>query len=290
MRDYVIVTDSSADYNAEMVKKLNIDVVPLKVNISGEVLEDWYDGRDISPEVFYKKLRAGEMASTSQINTIEFSQTFSKYLDEGKDVLYIGFSSGLSGTFNAGRLAADDLQPKYPDAKILVVDTLAASLGQGLLVWHAVQLKNQGKTIEEVQKWLEENKLHMAHWFTVDDLSFLKRGGRISGATAIVGSLLQIKPVMHMDNGGHLIPVSKVRGRKQSLDALVDRAVESGIDIKSQQIFISHGDSFEDASYVGKEMKRRCGVKDVFINFVGPVIGSHSGPGTIALFFLAKER
>ncbi|MDL2254556.1 DegV family protein, partial [Ruminococcaceae bacterium OttesenSCG-928-I18] len=251
---------------------------------------NWADGRDISFPDFYAKLRNGSMSVTSQVNVTQFLEPFRSTLQQGKDILYIGFSSGLSGTVNSGRLAAEELAGEFPEAKILVVDTLAASLGQGLLVYHAVQKKREGASIEEAAQWLESNKLNLAHWFTVDDLNFLKRGGRVSGAAAMFGTMLNIKPVMHVDNAGKLIPVEKVRGRRQSLDALVDHMEKTAILPEEQMVFISHGDSREDAEYVAHEVKNRLGVSEVFLNYVGPVIGSHSGPGTMALFFLATER
>ena len=220
----------------------------------------------------------------------DFMEPMESILRAGKDVLYIGFSSGLSGTYNAGAQAAAELSEKYPERKLYCVDSLCASLGQGLLLWLAWKEKKRGRTIEEVRDWVEDNKLHLCHWFTIDDLMFLKRGGRVSGATAIVGSMLSIKPVMHVDNDGHLIKVGTARGRKASIKALADEAEKTGIDLKNQTIFISHGDCLEDANYLADIMRARFNVKDVLINYVGPVIGAHSGPGTIALFFLGTER
>jgi DegV family protein with EDD domain len=219
-----------------------------------------------------------------------FASAFERILQSGRDVLCIAFSSGLSNTYNAAKLAAEEVAPKYPDRKVLVVDSLCASLGQGLLIYHAVQEKRSGKSIDEVFRWLEENKLHLCHWFTVDDLNHLKRGGRVSAATALIGTMLNIKPVLHVDDEGHLINVGKARGRRASLSALVDHMVETAVSPSSQVIFISHGDSQADADFVADEVKKRLGVKTVVTNYVGPVIGAHSGPGTIALFFLGTHR
>ena len=290
MREYVIYTDSSADFDEEMVQQLGIEVQPLLFTLDGNNYRNWPDGREMKPDVFYSKLREGGSSSTSQVNVAEFTEAFRPVLQGGKDILYLGFSSGLSGTVNSGRMAAEELATEFPEAKIIVVDTLAASLGQGLLVWYAANMKKDGKSMEEVAAWVEENKLKMAHWFTVDDLNFLKRGGRLSGAAALFGTMLNIKPVLHVDNEGHLIAMEKIRGRRQSLNELVDKMEEVGVEISGQTIFISHGDCLEDAEYVASEVKRRFGVKDIYINYVGPVIGSHSGPGTMALFFLATHR
>lgn len=290
MRDYVIFTDSSADFDAAMVKELELEMQPLTFNLDGEEYANWPDGREISFGDFYEKLRAGGMSSTSQVNSGTFTDAFRPLLEAGKDILYLGFSSGLSGTVNSGSIAAKELAAEFKDSKIIVVDTLCASLGQGLMVWYAVQQKRQGKTIEEVAAYVEENKLKLAHWFTVDDLNFLKRGGRLSGAAALFGTMLNIKPVLHVDNEGHLIAMDKVRGRKQSLMALVDQMEKTAINPKEQTVYISHGDCLEEAEFLAKEIKKRFGVKKVYINFVGPVIGSHSGPGTMALFYMASER
>lgn len=290
MREYVIYTDSCADLDPKMIQELGVDYQPLTFTLSGQTYANWADGRDLSFASFYERLRGGEMSSTSQVNVTEFKESFTPILDSGKDILYLGFSSGLSGTVNSGRLAAEELAAKYPDSKIVVVDTLAASLGQGLIVWHAVQLKRQGKSIDEVGQWAEDNKLNLAHWFTVDDLDFLKRGGRVSAASAFLGSMLNIKPVLHVDNEGHLIPMEKVRGRKQSLDALIDHMDKTAIKPEEQMVFISHGDCLEDAEYVADQIKKRFGTKEIYTNYIGPVIGSHAGPGTVALFFLGTER
>lgn len=290
MKEYEIYTDSSADLSAEQYAEWGVGYQPLTYTIDGTTYINWADGRELAVADFYKKLRAGKMSVTSQVNMAEFLQPFRTILSAGKNLLYIGFSSGLSGTVNSGRLAAEELAEEYPDAKILVVDSLAASMGQGLLVYHAVQKKKEGLGLEELAQWLETNKRNMAHWFTVDDLNFLKRGGRVSSAAAMFGTMLSIKPIMHVDNEGRLIPVEKVRGRQQSLDALIEHMEKTAILPENQTVFISHGDCLKDAQYLEEKIKKRFGVKDVVINFVGPVIGSHSGPGTMALFFMATER
>lgn len=290
MSDYVILTDSSADLSAEMVKELDVRVLPLSFTLEGKTYHNYPDNRDIPQEEVYRKLRAGSMCTTAAVNIADYTRELEPILKEGKDVLMLVFSSGLSATYQSARAAAEELAEQYPERKIFAVDTLCASLGQGLLVWHVVQQKRAGKTIEEARDWAEANKLNLCHWFTVDDLHFLKRGGRVSAATAVVGTMLHIKPVLHVDDEGHLINMSKARGRTASLMALVDEMEKAAIDPANQTIFISHGDCLEEAQTVADEVKRRFGVKTVVINFVGPVIGAHSGPGTMALFFLGTKR
>jgi DegV family protein with EDD domain len=290
MNKYMIFTESTTDLGNDMIKSLDIQVIPLTFTIGGVDHKEMAEEGEMTYSKFYKRLRNGEMSSTSQVNVSGFEDAFSPFLEDGYDILHLAFSSGLSGTCDSAKLAAEKLGKKYPERKIIVIDTLAASLGQGLLVWHAVQMKNEGSTIEKTADWVEKNKLNLAHWFTVDDLVFLKRGGRLSGAVALIGTVLGIKPVLHVDNDGHLINVSKIRGRKNSLNALVNKLGETGIKPKNQMIFVSHGDCIEDAEYVVKEIKRKFGTSKFYINFIGPVIGSHSGPGTVALFFLAEKR
>ena len=290
MSDYVIVTDSSADLPASLVQELGVEVLPLSFTIQGKTYHNYPDDREMDPKVFYKMLRDGQMATTSAVNVAEYTNMLEPFLQAGKDVLVLAFSSGLSTTYQSSVIAVNELSEQYPDRKIYTVDTLCASLGQGLLVWHAVQEQKKGKSIEEVRDWVEENKLHLCHWFTVDDLHFLKRGGRISAATAVVGSMLHIKPVLHVDDEGHLINMGKARGRGASLTAVVDHMEETVTDPAEQVVFISHGDCLADAEKVAADVKKRFGVKEVVINYVGPVIGAHSGPGTLALFFLGSKR
>ena len=290
MSDYVIITDSSADLSAAMVEELELSVLPLAFTVQGKTYHNYPDDREMDPKVFYNLLRSGEMATTAAVNVTAYTALLEPMLQAGKDVLVLSFSSGLSATCQSSQMAVDELREKYPDRKIYAVDTLCASMGQGLLVWHAVQQKRQGKSIEEVRDWTEENKLKLCHWFTVDDLHFLKRGGRVSAATAVVGSMLQIKPVLHVDDEGHLINMGKARGRGASLTALVDHMEQTAIQPGEQTIFISHGDCLSDAEKVAADVRRRFGVKDIRINNVGPVIGAHSGPGTLALFFLGTKR
>jgi len=288
--DYVILTDSSCDLPAEMAGELGLEVLPLTLTMGGQEYANYLDGREIEFGEFYRRMRAGEVAVTAALNPESYTAIMGPILEEGKDILLLSFSSGLSSTYQASRLAAEEMQERYPDRKIIPVDTLCASMGQGLLVYLASRQKAEGKTIEEVRDWAEEQKFHLCHWFTVDDLMFLKRGGRINAATALVGTALGIKPVLHVDNEGHLVNMGKVRGRQASLAALVDKMAETALDPQDQVVFISHGDCLDDAKTVEKLVKQRFHVKQVVTSYVGPVIGAHSGPGTLALFFLGKER
>ena len=290
MSEYVLITDSSADLSQEMVQELGVTVLPLSFTIQGKTYRNYPDNREMDLPLFYDMLRAGELATTSAVNVAEYTQAVEPILQEGKDVLILAFSSGLSSTYQASVLAAGELREKYPDRKIYTVDTLCASLGQGLLVYLAAQEQRKGKSIEEVRDWAEETKLNLCHQFTVDDLHFLKRGGRISATTAVVGSMLQIKPVLHVDNEGHLINVGKARGRQASLKALVDKMEKTVTEEGRKTVFISHGDCRKDAVTVADMVRERFGTQDIRINYVGPVIGAHSGPGTLALFYLGTER
>ena len=290
MSEYILVTDSSADLSEEMAKAIQVPVLPLRFTIQGQTYRNYPDNREMDPALFYDMLRAGELATTAALNPNDFVEELDPYLKDGKDILILAFSSGLSNTYNAARLASEELQEKYPDRKIYVVDTLCASMGQGLLVWLAAQKRDAGASIEEVRDWAEENKLHLCHQFTVDDLHFLKRGGRISATTAVVGSMLQIKPVLHVDDEGHLINIGKARGRQSSLKALVDKMEKTVTEAGKQTVFISHGDCLEDAEAVAQMVRERFGTQDIRINYVGPVIGAHSGPGTLALFYLGTQR
>lgn len=290
MSDFVILTDSSADLSADMVQKLNVEVLPLGFVLDNQSYRNYPDNRDMDPHVFYERLRAGNVATTNAVNVAQYVEALEPLLQSGKDVLVLAFSSGLSTTYNSSRLAVEELSARYPERKLYTVDTLCASLGQGLLVWYAARERERGRSIEEVRDWIEEHRLNICHQFTVDDLHFLKRGGRISAATAVVGTMLQIKPVLHVDDEGHLINIGKARGRQASLKALVDKMEQTALDSGSLTVFISHGDCLEDARTVADMVKNRFGVEEVYINYVGPVIGAHSGPGTVALFYAGTER
>ena len=289
--DFEIVTDSSSNLVEEMIDDFGLHVLPLTFMVDGEEYQSYLKGQHTDLKQFYTMMREGKVITTSLPNLAESEALMRGLLEQGRDILYLGFSSGLSGTFEATELLMRDLAAEFPERTLLAVDTLAASGGEGLLVWHAVQRARAGAPIGEVRDWVEENKLHLAHWFTVDDLMFLFRGGRVSKTAAWAGTMLNIKPVMHVDDEGHLIPLEKVRGRKKSLNALVDHMEKSAVQpIDQQMVFITHVDCLEEAEYVADQVKERFGVKEVVINYVDPVIGAHSGPGTMALFFLADKR
>ena len=290
MSNFVILTDSSADLTAELAARMQVEVLPLSFTLRDQIYYNYPDNREMDPKAFYDLLRQGETATTSAINVSQYTEVLEPLLQAGKDVLILAFSSGLSTTYNSAVIAADDLREHYPERKVFVVDTLCASLGQGLLVWLAAKERQRGRTIEEVRDWAELNKYNLCHQFTVDDLHFLKRGGRISATTAVVGSMLQIKPVLHVDDEGHLVNVSKARGCNAALKALVDRMEQTAVGPREQTVFISHGDCLEDAQELARMIRERMGTQDFIFNHVGPVIGAHSGPGTVALFYLGTER
>ena len=285
--DFQIITDSCCDFPTPMYGQLGLTFVPLTVEFRGNTFDD---KNDDTLKDMYQGLRAGEVAKTSAVNPSRWSQAMEKALAAGKDVLVLAFSSGLSTTYQSAVIAAEELKDAYPDRKIQVIDTLCASMGQGLLVWYACKKRDEGLSLDEVAQWVLDNRLHLCHWFTVDDLMYLKRGGRISAATALVGTMLQIKPLLHVDDEGHLINMTKTRGRKAAIDAMVKKAQELGAGYDNSTMFISHGDCLPDAEYLSRQLKEKCGVKDVVISYVGAVIGSHSGPGTLALFFLGSHR
>lgn len=290
MRDFVIMTDSCCDLTAQMADELGLVVLPLSLLIGEDTYRNYLDGRDIGFKEFYDRVRGGAMPSTSAVSVGDFEDAMRPILSEGKDILYLAFSSALSTTYQSAVIASEELKQEFPDAKIYTVDSKAASLGQGLYVYLCAQQKLAGKSIDEVYAYAEDVKLKICHWFTVDDLNHLKRGGRVSAATALVGTMLSIKPVLHVDNEGRLISVSKTRGRKASLLALVDQMEKSAVDPKDQTVFISHGDCEEDVNFVADEIRRRFGTETIHINYVGPVIGSHTGAGVVALFFVGAER
>lgn len=290
MKSFCILTDSSCDLPAKMAEQLEISVVPLSVLIDGKSYADDLDGRGIGFREYYALLRSGKSAVTSSVNISQFLTVMEEMLLRGKDVLYLGFSSALSGTYDAASLAAKELALKYPERKIRTIDTLSASLGQGLLVYLAARQAEAGKTMDEVADFVEKTKSHLCQWFTVDDLDFLHRGGRVSKATAVVGGTLGIKPILHVDNDGRLTKIGVIRGRKASIQALVEKMKALACNPQDQTVFISHGDCIGDAEYLAQMIRDEIGVKNIFINYIGPVNGAHSGPGSLCLFFVGTER
>jgi len=287
---FEILTDSSANLSREMVNKIDVKVLPLTILVGEEEIKSYKEDAEFDYVSFYGSLREGEHVKTSLINADTFISEFEKFLNDGKDVLAIIMSSGISGTYQSAKIAADTVREKYPDRQVVVIDSLSASIGQGLLVYYAAKLRDEGKTIEETADWVYKNRLKMVHKFTVDDLFFLKRGGRLSGGVAIVGTILQIKPVLHVDNEGHLVVQNKVNGRKKSINALFNAFKEGVVDAKNQVVAICHADCLEDAEYLAEKIKKEMEVIDVIIDFCDPVLGAHAGPGTLALFYLAEER
>jgi len=288
VREYTIYTDSACDIGAETLAEWGVKSLSLRFHFTDDEKEI-ADGAMPHKE-FYDEMRAGRTAKTAAVNAEEFKNVFEEELKAGRDVLYIGFSSGLSATYNSGRIAAEELQEEYPDMVVTSVDSLAASAGFGLLIYFAAQMKKDGKSLEEVKQFILDKRLNLCHFFTVDDLVYLKRGGRISAATALFGGMLGIKPVMHVDNEGHLVPLAKVRGRKAALKALADKIGEQALEQGGGTVFISHGDCWDDVAILEDMMAKAYGTKVALAVNVGTVIGAHSGPGTMALFFLGKER
>lgn len=292
MAEFKIVTDSTADLPEEYLKKHGIACMNLCYTMDG-VTYSGDTGKELDYKVFYDMMRNGKMSTTSQINPEESRQHFERFVAEGeKEILYLAFSSGLSGTYSSACISAQEVMDEHPGCRIEVVDSLCASLGEGLFVHRAVEMRAAGKSLEETAEWMRAHVQNFVHVFTVDDLNHLYRGGRVNKATAVIGTIAGIKPILHVDEEGHLIPIDKVRGRKKSLLALVDYMEKKMGSRKAENdiIFISHGDALEDAQFVADEVKRRFGIDNFLINPIGPTIGTHSGPGTIALFFIGDER
>ena len=287
MRDYVITVNSTVDLPKEWLEERRVPVVPLKYTIDGETYTDM---EGLTGKEFFAKLREGRMSTTSQVNPEEAAEMLEPFLKEGKDILHLGFSSGLSGTLNSMKIAGEMLEEKYPEAKVIVIDTLCACLGEALLLYKALQQKEKGMNIDELAQWVEDNKLHICHNVTVDDLNHLHRGGRVSKTTAVLGTLVQIKPIIHMDNNGKLQVIGKERGRKKSLNKIVDMAVEQSKGWDNDIIMITHGDCIEDAEYVAKLVREKMGIDNILINNIGTVIGSHTGPGVVAVFCMGNKR
>lgn len=291
MSDFVLMTDSSCDLPASLAGSLGVTVVPLSVTVEEkDTYKNYLDHREIPIRTFYDLMREGKRAVTAAPSVGDFVSAIEPHLQVGKDVLYLGFSSALSAAYQNGAIAMNDLREKYPDRKLIAVDTLCASLGQGLLVYHTQKEQGKGRSIEEAAAFAEETRAHLCHWFTVNDLNHLHRGGRVSKTTAIIGTALQMKPLMHCDGEGRLTKITAVRGRRASLAAMKDKLKETIIKPEDQVIFISHGDCLDEAKYLAQLIRAEVPVKDVVINHVGPVIGAHTGPGVMALFHIGAER
>ncbi len=290
MENFILMTDSCADLSNAQVQKMKLEVIPMHVEIEGETFFHYPDERQLKIKDFYQLLKEEKIAKTSLINVGQFMKFFEPLLKKGHDILYICFSSALSGTFQSARVAANELKSEYPDLKIVIVDSLSASAGLGLLVSYAYELQEQGKSIEQVATWIENNKLKLCHLFTVEDLGTLKRGGRLSDTAAFLGSLLRVKPILHVSDEGKLVPIKKARGREFSLQAMVQLIGIQIAEGSGQTVYIAHGDCLKEAKQVGQMIKDKYGVSKIVYNLIGPIIGAHSGPGTIAVFFMGEKR
>ena len=288
MATYQIITDSCCDFTEQQYQTNQVLCVPLTVMYNGEAHSNFSDAESV--KAFYDILRTGVTATTSAANPESWIKVMEPALMEGQDLLVLGFTSALSATYQSAVIAADELREKYPDRKISVIDTRCAALGQGLLVYLACRKRDEGLSLEELTAWVEENKLHVCHWVTVDDLSHLKRGGRISGATAFVGTMLNIKPIIHVDDEGRLVNVGKCRGRKAAMEHIASKLGETGEGFDNSTVFVAHGDCPEDAAALEKILKEKYGVKEVITGYVGPVIGAHTGPGVLVVFFMGSHR
>ena len=287
---YKIVTDSCANLTDEQIKNYGVEIISLNYYIKGKEYNSYVKGVPTEYEETYRLLREKEQITTSLVTNEQCTNVIRPILESGDDVLVLAFSSGLSGSYQNIYNTLEDLKEDFPDRKMMVVDTLAASMGEGLLVHYAAKLKNEGKSMEEVANWVEDNKLSLCHFFTLSDLFFLKRGGRLSGAGAVFGSILNIKPMLHVADDGKLYVTGKQRGRKASMEALLDSIGEQATDIENQVVFLVHGDCENDAKYLSDEIKKRYGVKEVVYNYIDPVIAAHAGPETLAIFFIGKKR
>lgn len=290
MSEYLIVSDATLDLPNNLVEQYDIRVIPMVMDVDGEVYTHYPDERELSIEDFYAKLKNGAQPHTSQITPMVFIDYFTEILEQGLDILYIAFSSGLSGTYNTAQLVINDLKEKYPDRKIYAVDSLCASIGEGLIVHQAALQKEKGASIEELRDWVEDNKCYSRHWFTVKDLFYLKRGGRVTSIEAVVGSALKIRPVLSTDKNGKLTVASKIRGSKAEMDLLLSKLKSEGVDTKNQTVIIGHSDNLEQATKLEAMIRELDIVKDVVISKIGPVIGSHTGPGMLALVFMGKQN
>lgn len=289
MPDYVLITDSTNDLPADTVQEANVIVMPMTFTIGEISYKNYSDHRELSPKDFYQMMRDGAVPTTVQLTPSHLCDFFEPYLQKGLDILYLAFSSALSGTYASGLLAAEEMMKKYPERRIVVIDSRCASLGEGLLAYLAGCRRKKGASFDELQKWILENRLSICHWFTVDHLKYLKRGGRISSATAMVGTALQIKPLIYVDNEGRLIPKEKIKGRKSSIEALLKKMEATGVNLQEQTIIVGHADAIEEAQYLKKEIAARFHPRKIIVGYIGPVIGAHVGPGMAAVLYVGKR-
>ena len=289
MSDYKIITDSTCDLSQAAADCLDLCILPMEFTMDGKSYKNYPDEREITHAAFYQAMRDGKMPQTTQITTAAFLEAFEPVLEQGNDLLYLGFTSGLSATYERACMAVQELQKRYPECKIYALDTLCASIGEGFLAQLCAEQKQKGATIEEVRQWAEENRHHIAHWIAVDDLNHLKRGGRISTASAMVGGMLNIKPIIHIDAEGKLVPVDKVRGRRQSIDHIANRIIQTASQHPTR-LRIVHGDALEDAQYLEQKIREKLEVSECEIYYVGPIIGSHTGPGMVAAVAYCSEK
>lgn len=287
---YCIVTDAAADLNQSMVEKLSIKVIPMECRLNDKSYLYEPTGANLTPQFFYEQMEKGAATSTSQINVFAYTDFFTPILEGGQDIIYIALSSGLTGSQQAAAIAVQELAKSFPERRVMIIDSLSVTLGQGLLIMSACEMRDSGMELLELSEWINANKKNLCHWFTVDDLKYLQRGGRLSASAAFFGQTLRIKPVMHVDDEGKLIPVKKVQGRKRSLKEMADVLAETYTPEVFDYITISHGNCLKDAEYLKSLIQEKTGAKNFLIDYVAPIIGAHSGPGTVALFFYGKQR
>lgn len=290
MNEFKIISDATCDLPVEIIEQYEIPVIPMQFTMSGTVYTHYTDAREMDFHTFYQRTKNGEMSVTSQINASVYQEYFEPFLKQGQDILYICFSSELSSTYQSSLIAAEELRSRYPERKIYCIDSKCASVGEGMLVYAAAKKKAEGMGVDELAAWVEKERDHACHWFTVDDLNHLKRGGRVSSVTAVVGTALGIKPILHVDANGELIPVANVRGRKKSLETLLDHMAATCVNPEEQTVFIGHGDDMEAAEYIRSLVLEKFKVKDVVITDMGPIIGAHTGCGIAALFFFGTVK
>lgn len=287
MNNFVVSVNSTCDLPKAWLEERNVPVVPLKYTIEDQT---YVDMEGLSSKEFFAKLREGKMAVTSQVNPDQAREMLEPILKEGKDILHLAFSSGLSGTYNSMRLAAEELSEEYPERKIMLLDTKCACMGEGILLYYVLKKKEEGASLEELYTYADELKEHVGHYVTVDDLNHLYRGGRLSKTSAVLGSMIKIKPIIVVNEEGKLEVVAKERGRKKSMNTIVDMAVERTGDYKNEIVMITHGDCLEEAEYLAGIVREKMGVENILINNIGTVIGGHTGPGVLAVFALADHK